>query len=170
MGDILLNMWAMYNQRQKRMIDDENERRARREEGKSAAGEKGERGGDPAPPHPATRGEKEEGEEEPAGVGSGSGGKADEEEEEEEEDGAPCPEPCDHSEGEDDDAPECDEIVRLAVRVQNRPKRKYYKISKIFLIGIAAKFRSIMLSWWYECGRFGRRIERFLASLAAAPD
>ena len=143
-------------------------RGARREGEEKSAGERG--AGDPAPPpQPATREEKEE--EEPAGGGggSGSGGKPCEEEED---DGAPCPDPCDPgAPGEDDDcgALDCDELVCLAVRVQDRPKRKYYKISKIFLIGIAAKFRSIMLSWRYERGRFGRRIERFLASLAAAP-
>lgn len=172
MGAVLLNMWAMYNQRQKWMIEEKKEK----ENAAAADASVGERAGEPAPPtpplHPAARGEKEEEEEEGESAGGEGDGKPLEEEEEEEEE-APCPEPCGHGgEGDNDDdgdAPDCDEIVRLAVRVQNRPKRKYYKISKIFLIGIAARFRSIMLSWRYERGKFGRMIERFLASLAAAP-
>ena len=156
MGAALLNMWAMYNQRQKEAneeseAEEASARRARR------AGEVEE-----------ARMRDQEG-----GAGSEEG-KEDDDDEDDDGDGDPVPEGMPDPEPGDPDgveggAPDCDEIVRLAVRVQNRPKRKYYKINKIFIIGAAARFRDIVLSWRHKRGRITRMIERFRESVAAAP-
>ena len=59
-------------------------------------------------------------------------------------------------------------MVRLAISVQKRRKRKYYKIRLIFLMGVVSKFRSTILSWHYLRHKISRRIEVFLESVAAA--
>ena len=65
-------------------------------------------------------------------------------------------------------APGHGEILRLATEAQNRPKRKYYKIGLIHLVGIVAKFREHTLLWRCRRNRIARRIEEFLESAASA--
>lgn len=147
---VALNMWSMYNQQKNDEVN-----RAEPQGGPPAAADAGR--DDPAPAAGAAADqEKEEGERE----GDGE----DDDAEEEEEGGA---EPGADAGPRGDSAPERDEIVRLALSVQNRPKRKYYKRSKIFFIGVAAEYRDVITSWRYHRLRISRRIEGFMESRAA---
>ncbi len=151
MSPVFLNMWAAYNQREK----------AAREAAEAAAPEEGPRQADQAPASAGCEGKEEEEVEEPAAA-------ADDEEDEQgekEEEGDKESKPADLGGG---GAPDHGKIVRLAAEVQNRPKRKYYKISLIFIIDIAAKFRESILSWSYYRNKITRRIEEFVESMAAA--
>ena len=152
MSPVFLNMWAAYNQREK----------AAREAAEAAAPEEGPRQADQAPASAGCEGKEEEEAEEPAAA-------ADDEEDEQgekEEEGDKESKPADLGGG--GGAPDHGKIVRLAAEVQNRPKRKYYKISLIFIIDIAAKFRESILSWSYYRNKITRRIEEFVESMAAA--
>ena len=150
MSPVFLNMWAAYNQREK----------AAREAAEAAAPEEGPRQADQAPASAGCEGKEEKEAEEAAAT-------ADDEEDEQgekEEEGDKESKPADLGGG----APDHGKIVRLAAEVQNRPKRKYYKISLIFIIDIAAKFRESILSWSYYRNKITRRIEVFVESMAAA--
>lgn len=134
----MLNMWAMYNHQQKEIDEKAAAERARRAGSGGAC--------EPAP-EPAPRGE----------CSDAVGGSAECE---------PGPAPGPGADGAeapaDDEVALADEIVRLALKVQKRPKRKYYKIQLIFLMDVVAKFRESILSWRYLRHRISRRIEAFL--------
>lgn len=140
MAVAMLNMWAMYNQRQKEM----------REEVEAEAAL-------PAPGGPAGP--------DPTGAALDEDDGEDKEGEDKENDDKESPELANLG---GDGGPDCDEMIRLAVSVQNRPKRKYYKISLVFLIGVVAKFRKSILSWRYQRDKITRRIEWFVESAGAA--
>ena len=149
MSPVFLNMWYMYNRREKSACEGRPQTApALADQAPAGAGcEGGE-----AEAGPAAAGDEEEEEEE-------------DEKKEEDDQGS---KPADPSGGGGGGAPDRDEIVRLATGVQNRPKRKYYKISLVYLIGLVTTFREYTLSWRYRRNRITRRIEEFVESAASA--
>ena len=157
MSPVFLNMWAAYNQREK----------AAREAAEAAAPEEGPRQADQAPASAGCEGKEEEEAEEPAAAADDEEDEQGEKEEEDDKESKPA-DLGSNGGGGGGGAPDHGKIVRLAAEVQNRPKRKYYKISLIFIIDIAAKFRESILSWSYYRNKITRRIEEFVESMAAA--
>ena len=148
MSPVFLNMWYMYNRREKSI--------------REAAAADDARRADQAPASAGREGGEEE-----AGPAAAGDEEEEEEEDEKKEEDDQGSKPADPSGG-GGGAPDRDEIIRLATEVQNRPKRKYYKISLVYLIGIVAKFREYTLSWRYHRDRIARRIEEFVETAASA--
>ena len=142
---VALNLWSMYNQRENDALGRANP------VGAAGAGA----GGPPPPSAAVPEGGEEEGGEEEGGEEEGG-----------EEEGGNTDAPA--GSGSDDCAIGRGEIVCLALKVQNREKREYHKIAKIYFVGFAASFRKVILSWHYYRHKVARRIEEFWQSSASA--